>query len=96
MSYELRNRPPSPWSLCALWLSGRASECEIQSSEVQFLVGTQNFFCPMLVRRRKKIFLNSERVALPGDEISFVVDNTSFPKAIQIMVVNNTDFSDFN
>ena len=50
----------------------------------------------MLVRRRKKIFLNSERVALPGDEISFVVDNTSFPKAIQIMVVNNTDFSDFN
>ena len=72
----------------SLWLSGRASECEIQRSEVQFLVGTQNFFCPML--------LNSERVALPGDEISFVVDNTSFPKAIQIMVVNNTDFSDFN
>ena len=80
----------------SLWLSGRASECEIQRSEVQFLVGTQNFFCPMLVRRRKKIFLDSERVALPGDEISFVVDNTSFPKAIQIMVVNNTDFSDFN
>ena len=80
----------------SLWLSGRASERGIRRSEARFLVGTQNFFCPMLVRRRKKIFLNSERVALPGDEISFVVDNTSFPKAIQIMVINNTEFSDFN
>ena len=28
----------------SLWLSGRASEHGIQRSEVQFLIGTQNFF----------------------------------------------------
>ena len=39
--HELRNRPRS---LENLWLSGRASECRILSSEVRFLMGTQNFF----------------------------------------------------
>ena len=28
----------------SLWLSGRASECEIRGSEVRFIMGTQNFF----------------------------------------------------
>ena len=35
------------WALLtidSLWLSGRASECGIQRSEVQFLIRTQNFF----------------------------------------------------
>ena len=37
----------SQWALLtkeSLWLSGRASDCEIQRSEVWFLMGTQNFF----------------------------------------------------
>ena len=37
----------SQWALLtigSLWLSGRASDCEIQRSEVWFLKGTQNFF----------------------------------------------------
>mgnify|MGYP006963848294 CR=1 FL=1 len=37
----------SEWALLtidSLWLSGRASECGIQRSEVQFLIRTQNFF----------------------------------------------------
>ena len=40
-SYELRNRPRSPWSL---FLSGRTSERGIQRPEVRFLMETQNFF----------------------------------------------------
>ena len=39
MSYEFCNRPCSPWSLC-----GSEVECRIQSSEVRFFMGTQNFF----------------------------------------------------
>ena len=42
VSYELRNRPRSPWSLCGLVV--RASERGIRRSEVRFLMGTQNFF----------------------------------------------------
>ena len=45
----------------SLWLSGRTSERGIRRSEVRFLVGTRNFFCPTLVTRRTtssfKIFL---------------------------------------
>ena len=56
VSYELRNRPRSPWSL---WLSGRASERGIRRSEIRFLLGTQNFFlCPTLVTRRWKKHLS--------------------------------------
>ena len=44
-------------SLLRFQLSGRASQCGIQRSEVQFLIGTQNFlFCPMLVTRQKTSF----------------------------------------
>ena len=44
----------------SLWLSGRALECGIQRSEVQFLMVTHNFFLsPMLMKRQKKnILLN--------------------------------------
>ena len=38
----------------SVWLSSRASERGIRRSEVRFLVGTQNFFVPTLVTRRKK------------------------------------------
>ena len=56
VSYELRNRPCSPWSL---WLSGRTSERGIRRSEIRFLLGTQNFFlCPTLVTRRWKKHLS--------------------------------------
>ena len=51
---QLCNGPRSPESL---WLSGRASECWAQRSEVWFLMGTQNFFLrPTLVTRWKNIF----------------------------------------
>ena len=42
MSYELRNRPRSLWSLYGSVV--RASERGIQRSEVRFLMATQNFF----------------------------------------------------
>ena len=50
MCLLLLNRPQSSWSL---WLGGRASECGIWRSEVQFLVGTQI----LVVTRWKNIFL---------------------------------------
>ena len=42
-----------------LWLSGRALECRIRRSEIQFLIGTRNFFfVPHSWHNRKKIFLH--------------------------------------
>ena len=50
MSHELCNRPGSPWSLC-----GSEVERRIQRSEVQFFMGTQNFFfVPHLWQDKKK------------------------------------------
>ena len=94
VSYELRNRPRLPWSLCSLVVEHRSVESEGLRFDSSW--GLRIFLCLKLVTRRKNIFLSNEHVALPGDEIRFAVDNTSFPKAIQIMIVNNTEISDFN
>lgn len=56
---------------------------------------------PFRAQNEKKIcsailVLKSDgHVALPSDKICFGVDNTSFPKAMQIMVENKTELSDF-
>ena len=39
---------------------------------------------------------SNEHVVLSSDEISFVVDVTSFPNKMGIMAVNKTELSDFN
>ena len=93
VSYELRNRPRLPWSLCSLVVEHRSVESEGLRFNSSWGLRIF-FFVPYL--SKKNIFLSNEHVALPGDEIRFAVDNTSFPKAIQIMVVNNTEISDFN
>ena len=93
VSYELRNRLRLPWSLCSLVVEHRSVESEGLRFNSSWGLRIF-FFVPYL--SKKKIFLSNEHVALPGDEIRFAVDNTSFPKAIQIMVVNNTEISDFN
>ena len=58
----------SSWTLLiieSLWLSGRASECRIWWSEVQFLIGAQNFFfVPCLYKMKKTSF----SVALPSSK----------------------------
>ena len=46
----------------SLWLSGRASECEIRGSEVRFLMGTQNFFfVPRSWQDRKHLSLEKKK-----------------------------------
>ena len=70
VSYELRNRPRLPWSLCSLVVEHRSVESEGLRFNSSW--GDSEFFlCPILVTRRKNIFLNNEHVALPGDEIRF-------------------------
>ena len=58
----------SSWTLLiieSLWLSGRTSECRIWWSEVQFLIGAQNFFfVPCLYKMKKTSF----SVALPSSK----------------------------
>ena len=49
--FKKLNRPHLRWCLCGSVV--RASERGIRRSEVRFLVGIQDFFCPMLVTRRK-------------------------------------------
>ena len=39
---------------------------------------------------------SNEHVALSSDEISFIVDVTSFPNKMGIMAVNKTELADFN
>ena len=74
VSYELCNRPGSPLSLCSSEVEHR-----IQRSEVQFFMGTQNFFlCPTLVTRQKKSFSNSFDVSLEN----LIVDQLINPKLI--------------
>ena len=58
MSYELRNRPRSPWSLCGSVVGHWSTKYE--GSEVWFLKGTQNFiFVPCLWQDEKHLFLMS-------------------------------------
>ena len=59
-----------------LLLSGRASESEIQRSEVLFLVGFGIFLCPTLVTfLSAKIFYLVPQGTLPTTVISNVVEN---------------------
>ena len=53
LSYELCNRPGSPWSLC-----GSEVECRIQRSEVWFFMGTQNFFFVLCLWQDRKKHLS--------------------------------------
>ena len=51
----------SQWALLtveSLWLSGRASDCEIRRSEVWFLKGTQNFSFVLHSWQVKKTFFS--------------------------------------
>ena len=57
----------------SLWLSGRASECEIRGSEVRFIMGTQNFFfVPRSWQDRKHLSLEKKRFCFrnPGNSKS--------------------------
>ena len=55
VSYKLRNRPRSPWSLCGSVV--RASECGMRRSEVRFLMRTQDFFFVPRSWQDENIFL---------------------------------------